>query len=379
MRNRSVAYAAGALLFGGLCALFLARPQAATYSQALEAEAGSRAGAGTSLSLAGTSAGFGVTFGIAPPLPIPDTTEFGFLVGYDSEKPDWPALKSDIDTVAAAGQQWVRIGIAGDLVTTGGSATAIQWDQAGLKLYDDAFDYASQKGLKIVVTTSGAPWWAGGFSYADYKKASSGYWSFMAQRWKAQIDMWQAFNESDSSHYQTYAELPYDLPADYLRQMDELLAEARRVIKAANPSIAVTTNSTGYPVTVETQAYYFKYFDAIKDNLDLITLDLYPDGNDDMVAQAAQRVSDAIARYKLPVSVGETGMPTCTGCYTAADVSRYMPQTIAQMKQAGARQVIYYELRDSGTDLTDGESTFGLMKYDGTRKPFFDTVVQAMR
>ncbi len=85
----------------------------------------------------------------------------------------------------------------------------------------------------------------------------------------------------------------------------------------------------------------------------------------------------------LPIIATESGYHTATLCtspnpyVTEAAQGKYIPRLLAEYFSRGITRTYTYELMDSGddangTDLTDKEQNFGLVRYDFSRKPAFD-------
>jgi len=315
-------------------------------------------------------------------------TQYGFGVFVSATDPlqDLAKFKSDVDNSVSSHQQWIRTAIMSwEIALSGNSSGQITWNDQNLAVYDEAINYAYQKGLKIMVFVSGAPdwtsFWGNNYSFEDYQKVSINYWRFLAQRYKDKVDIWQVFNEANGIHYRYFTPLT-SLTNDYLSQMNTLLASARQTIKQEDPTARITTNSLGWPINDQQEEKWLQYFDAIKDNLDEITLDLYPDNNTTEINKLGTRVSNAFNRYSKPVIIGEIGVKTCTSCWggLGEEIQKsFLPMSINQLKTGSPSIIFTYQMRDRSTDLTSGEGTFGIKYNNGEQKIGYDAVMSAMK
>lgn len=309
-------------------------------------------------------------------------TEFGFNAGLRNShsSSDVERFKANVDDLVANGQMWVRIGIASWVVSTGGSVDAITWSDQGLAAYDQALSYAHCKGLHVFLVTSGAPDWAQNFAFADYVKVSRDYWTFLAQRYRDDVDVWQVFNEADGSDFRQFKPLGVNgLSSSYLQQLKVLIETAGAVIHRANPRVKVTTNASGYPMNDAEQADWFRYFDVLAPVLDTVTVDVYPGTDSGEIDKLGARIALLQARYNKPVSIGEIGIPTCRGCSSETDQRIYMPRVIASLKKGAPAVILYYLLQDTGDDAGQDGSSFAIISDDGTHKPAYDAIMKAMR
>jgi hypothetical protein len=319
----------------------------------------------------------------SPPASLPGgATEFGFNAGLrgSHSSSDVERFRANVDDLVANGQTWVRIGIASWVVSTGGSVDGITWSDQGLAAYDQALSYARSKGLHVFLVTSGAPDWAQNFAFSDYVKVSRDYWTFLAQRYRDDVDVWQVFNEADGSDFRQFKPLHVNgLSSSYLHQLKALIGTAGAVIHRANPHVKVTTNASGYPMNDAQQADWFRYFDVLAPVLDMVTVDVYPGTDSGEIDKLGARIATLRARYNKPVSIGEIGISTCRGCSSETDQRTYMPRVIASLKKGAPAVILYYALRDSAGDGGRESSSFGIVYDDGTPKPAYDAIMRAMR
>ena len=320
---------------------------------------------------------------VTSPVSAQTPTEYGFNTFVMVQDPlqDLERFKADAEDAVAHNQQWIRTGIASWEIAPSGDTRHIDWNYTNLAIYDEAISYAKQKGLKIYLITSGAPdwtsFWGNNYSYSNYKKVSNIYWKFLATRYQGKITVWQVFNEADYTHYRYFTPIT-TLTSSYLNELKGLLAAARTTIRTIDPAILITTNTAGWPMSDAIQTRWFKYFDAQKINLDVITVDVYPVDNVAEIEKLDDRVTAMKNRYLKPVIIGEIGIQTCTTCWTEEDQQIYIPMAVNQLKQANPMAIFVYQMRDRGIDPTSSEGTYGIKYNDGTPKQGYEAVLGAM-
>lgn len=316
----------------------------------------------------------------ASTLPQP---EFGFTTHlYIANNPlNLTLFRQNVDDLVAGGQTWIRVNIWDwEIAAEGNPRTTIIWNTNNLAIYDQAFNYALEKGLKIFLVTN-TPIYSDilNFSPSEYHTLTANYHQFLSQRYAGKINVWQIFNEADTHDYHNYFALS-GLTSNYLNELNQVVGIARSAIKQNDPQANVTMNSTGYPLTDQIQNRWFQFFDVLNTNLDFLTLDLYPDVNrvDSEMAIMGQRVINVRNRYNKPVAVGETGLCTRTSLFTEEDQAHYLPLYVENLKIAQPNLILVYEIQDENNLPNDCEGSFGLKRVDGTKKPSYEVVLAAM-
>lgn len=306
-------------------------------------------------------------------LPAGVTPGFGFMALFSAtgHGPDLNAFKRDIDTIAANGQKWVRMGIVGWEVMGVWGDREIYWSEEALRKYDEAIDYAKAKGLLIYLVLADAdnnP----DTALSDYKATVKEYWEVMARRYARKVAVWQVYNESDTSHFRLLTEPVRTLTASYLRDLASMLGIARAAVKAVNPEVLVTTTSTGWPMSDATQNRWQRYFDGIHAQLDVISLNVYPADRFSEIQKLPVRIADAERRYKKPVIVSEVGLQVA-GKWDEEDQRLFVPAAIAAAKKVKPLAIIVYQLRD------EGNNSFGLLHDNWAPRPGFPAAISVMK
>lgn len=256
------------------------------------------------------------------------------------------------------------------------SANAIIWNSTNLAIYDQAINYAIQKGLKIFLVTN-TPAFAKGYTLDDYKTITDQYYQYLSSRWPGKIAVWQIFNESDMQNFRDYS-LMTALTSSYLSDLNSVIGVAKNAIKANDPKAFTTTNVSGYPMNDTTVTRWNQFFDAVKDNLDILSLDMYPAPNLTEITKMGTRVDAVRARYSKDVAVSETGVCTMTAGYSESDQANYLTKSINSLKLSSSNIIILYEIMDEATTGGLCEGTFGIVKTDGTQKSSFGPVMSSM-
>ena len=299
---------------------------------------------------------------------------FGFMVSFSAtgHGPGLDDFRKDIDTLVANGQKWVRLGIIGwEVMSVRDESRSIRWSEAALRQYDEAVGYAHSKGLQIhLVLADGAN--DPSTSFEDYKAIIQEYWTEMARRYAKRVSVWQVYNESDTSHFRLVTQAVPRLTDAYLQDLASVLKIARESVKAVNPNILVTTNSTGWPMSDATQGRWQQYFDGIHASLDVISLDTYPADNLGEIRKLPIRIADAERRYGKPVVIAEVGLQVA-GDWSATDQTKFVPAAIEAAKEAKPLSIIVYQLRD------EGSNTFGLIEEDRTPRDSFPASIRVMK
>lgn len=86
-------------------------------------------------------------------------------------------------------------------------------------------------------------------------------------------------------------------------------------------------------------------------------------------------------RADLPSVITETGYPTTLRDNGVSEhvAARYLPRLLLQTWRMGFIRTFLYELMDSATNPGNVEANFGLLRYDGSRKPGFASVRDLVR
>jgi len=302
-----------------------------------------------------------------PPVePGPAGSErLGAMVGLPIDEADVERWRTDVDTLKEHGQNLVRTGIYAWLVAPKPNT----WVPETAEFFRAQLDYARERGLAVNMVVPGAPDWAQTFEFDEYLAACTWFWTQMQENFGDQVDLWQPYNEADHAHYQKFT--PATRDASYLGEFAQLLAVAREIL--GRDAVPVTTNLTGWAMNDEREQEWYLVLDAISDQLDLISIDLYPADNEDEIALLSERMERVRERYGKPIFIAEIGLQTTPGSWTEPDQQQFVPAAIEQLRTIELWGIALFELRDH-----EARAGFGIKKADGSRKLGFPDVMRAM-
>lgn len=312
-------------------------------------------------------------------------TEYGFNthlnatsgVGY-WENLNLDFFKKTVDDLVANNQKWIRFNLAPWESASSGNTTAISWNEVAMQKYDEAIQYADSKGLKIYLVTA-TPDFANSYSSSDYTETTKKYHSDLATRYKGKIDVWQIFNEADVHNFKGYALISSsELTSTYLSDFKTNFVAAKNAIKEIDGTVRFTSNVTGYPLDSATYQRWNTFYDILAPELDMLALDIYPRGTSDIPMLDSATIAVA-SRFSKPVIIAETGFPTGVGRFTETEQATLLSATLDKLRATQPIAILYYQYADTipTTDIT--ESSFGVVRADGTKKSSYDAVMQTMR
>ena len=164
-----------------------------------------------------------------------------------------------------------------------------------------------------------------------------------------------------------------------LEDFATVLDIALQALKSITPAARVTTNLGGGPLNEELLKSWELYFDDIYQDLDVISLDLYPDDNAVMIGQLDDIVDRFQKRYQKPVSIAEIGMCVDIERFNEVQQANYLQQYLAELGGASTtpESVFIYEIQDNSDAFGCGPN-FGLRRDDGTERASWETVMSAV-
>ena len=294
----------------------------------------------------------------------------GPLGGAPIDEAAVPRWRADVDMLVAQGQNLIRTSVYAWLV----APAKFEWNPEASAFYRDALGYARDRGLAVNMVLPGSPDWSQGYSFDEYAEACSWFWTSMRDNYDDMVDLWQPYNEADHSHYQKFTAAPREDSADYARYLGEfgyMLGVAKEVL--GQNGTPVTTNLTGWPMNDEREKEWYTVLDAIQPALDVLSIDLYPADSETEIALLAQRIERVRQRYDKPVFIAEIGLQTTPGSWTESDQRKFVPAAIKTLRTGKVWGICLYELRDN-----ESPAGFGIVRQDGSQKPGFEAVMQAM-
>ncbi|OIP57638.1 MAG: hypothetical protein AUK12_03085 [Candidatus Levybacteria bacterium CG2_30_37_29] len=272
-------------------------------------------------------------------------------------------------------------------------ASPINCNPSRLDQYSQAIDYARGKGFQVELVTN-VPQWAKLYSDASgshetkytqsqYLTITDAYYRELGIRFTAKLRLWLVLGESDLHAFDKFSNDVSKSPLSdaYLSQLNAVLGQARTTLRSIDPNAQITTTSGGWPYNSALRDRWKLYFNSIGSNLDVISVDIYPDNDSAEIQAITANTADLKATYGKPVIVTETGLCTGSSTWTEEDQKRLLPQYIERARQGGADSVLIFEYRDNpafADPLYNCENTFGIMKKDGTPKASYSTVMNTL-
>lgn len=321
---------------------------------------------GSALAALGIGLGAGVAACSAAAAPEPQSSErLGAMVGLPIDEADVDRWRADVDTLEEHGQNLIRTGIYAWMV----APKSDTWDPESADFFREQLDYARERGLAVNMVVPGAPDWAQSFEFDEYRAACTWFWTQIRESFGDQVDLWQAYNEADHAHYQEFT--PATRDATYLGEFAQMLGVARETL--GRDGVPVTTNLTGWPLNDEREQEWYLVLDAIGDQLDLISIDLYPADNEEEIALLTERIERVRVRYGKPIFVAEIGLQTTPDSWTEPEQQEFVTAAIERLRTVELWGIALFELRDHKI-----RAGFGIKKADGSLKLGFPDVMRAM-
>lgn len=344
-----------------------------------------------SSAVGGKAVEFGVNStgpGQVSPSPTDSLGRFGMALGGDYQSFTTAQLSSKLADMASIGVQWVRMDVAWTDVQSGGSLS-YNW-----AAYDNVVKAAQQHNLKVLGILDYAPKWAqqpscagqfacppnGTSSFATFATAAVNHYKPLG------VSTWEIWNEPNISVFWLTPS-----PSAYTA----LLKAAYTAIKQADPTATVisagvapaATDGTNYTQYDFIKGMYAAgshgYFDALGDHpycySDRAGCLGAPDGNEwwqmSQTPQNLRQLMTANGDSGKKIWMTEFGAPT--NVYTEAQQAQLMQQ--AYTLAAGyswAGPLFWYTYQDGGTDKSNVEDWFGMLRVDGSQKPAYATFRQ---
>jgi hypothetical protein len=221
-----------------------------------------------------------------------------------------------------------------------------------------AVNDAVSRGLKLLlILCYGNPLYdQGGPPYTEEGIAAFvRYAAFMAEHFKGRVDHFEVWNEYNLDR----SKRP---PEDYAK----LIKAAYPAIKAANPAAFVvgccTAGASLDWIDRVLAAGAYDYMDAI--SIHPYCYPLSPDWGG--TVKSIEMTRELMLRYgeEKPIWITEIGWPTHKDERGVSELvsGAYAVRLYTLGMAAGADKIFWYDLQDDGTDLTNNENNFGLIK-----------------
>src|SRR3989304_2705110 len=242
--------------------------------------------------------------GASPSSPESDRLtpiEYGFNTHMSAnpseyENLDLAAFMGDVNHMEELGMQWIRFNV-------------MEWELAEkyLKNYDKAITYANEHGLKVSLVTNTPGLSEQGENIEADLGTVRDYYTRLATRWQGKVKTWQINNEPDDHEYDDYQRIENNqvYPGGYLEAFSRIVEEASKTIKSIDQEAKVTVNvSLWQGSDPGIQREEVALFDAVRESIDIITLDVYPDTSEEAIKTLQDQVAYFHYRSDLPGAIG---------------------------------------------------------------------------
>ena len=316
------------------------------------------------------------------------------------ENLDLEAFKADVDKLSREGLGVIRFNVW-------------EWEYPDyLDAYKDALTYAKERGLKTYLVTN-TPHLSADFSDIEGDRQKTiDYYTNLATEFQGLVDVWQIFNEGDDHTHTRYSRIENDkvYPPGYLTHFAEMVKAANRTIKQIDSQAKTTINVSiwnnpegdmwvkpdgsveprfeevalfdavcGFPIAGSVPE------DAVCENIDLVSLDLYFDTDYGAIRNIPNLVKYFQERYRIPVVLAEVGLPIGgDGRFNVEDQRDSLIAIIESLRDSdvklGNTELILYEMRDEYMKApSDPEGYFGFHDYEGEPKSSWQEILNEWR
>ncbi|HEX6700830.1 MAG TPA: cellulase family glycosylhydrolase [Gaiellaceae bacterium] len=293
-----------------------------------------------------------------------------------------------LDGIRGAGARWIRVGLYWAVVQRGGR-TSYDW-----KAFDAVVKAARRRGLNVLGTLLYTPAWArpAGTRANSPPTDPTDFGTFAgraASHFRARgVQAYEIWNEPNIAAFWA----PGPDPARYT----ELLAQAYRAIKRADPSATVVSGGlspyAGYgvadaqhmnPLTFLEQMYA----NGARKSMDAVGwhpysfpsgLRYHPWSSWSQMAQtrpSARSIMRANGDAAKKISATEWGAPTGASPVSMTEEAQAQLVTDALTRLKAWRWTgpsFLYTFRDKGTNAADRDDNFGLVRHDWSAKPAYE-------
>jgi hypothetical protein len=288
----------------------------------------------------------------------------------------WGIKTTDQDRTASllpdVGAKWVRLTFEWNQLETSQGT----YNTSKLAAWDRSVSLSRQAGTKVLVTVYGTPSWAASNGKVGGAPSNNAYYanlmSFLANRYRGQVQAWEIWNEENVSRFWTSG----PDPARYAG----LLRAAYPAVKSADPNATVVFGGTSGNDTGFVDGAYRA---GAKGSFDVMAVHPYtgmaPEAGAGLFSFPGYRqVHDVMLGYgdAKPMWLTEFGWSTTSDSWgvSAPGQADYLLRAYRMLEQDPYVQVaIWYNFRNNWWDKdADGwEFQCGLMRTDFTPKPAY--------
>lgn len=296
----------------------------------------------------------------------------GFSLGSSALWADDADLVRIFDTVVKSGVDSVRIDVSWTF--TEPFEGSFDWQPT-----DRLVEYATARGLTVLATITNTPAWAGAVDKHTARPLSAErYGKFaglVADRYRGTISHYEIWNEPNGKLFFE--------PAPDPNIYAQMLIDAHREIKAADPAAVVVAGALGSTDTSDINIAPLEFLEAMyaagaQGSFDILSYHPYdylsPLANGTLYESSPMRQMIAMHAYMTsrgdghkPIWITEYGFPTTdVDEQLAADL---LTESLQQWQEVGFHGSFYvYTVRDGDTESSDPEDSFGVVRSDYSPK-----------
>ncbi len=213
----------------------------------------------------------------------------------------------------------------------------------------------------------------------------------VVERYAGRIDRWIIWNEPDIADKAA----PGHTWDGSIEEFFQLHRAAYLSAKAANPEASIHLSAFTF---FWDPGYFARFLDILMADPDAAANDYYFDAATAHLYFQPNAVYNILYAFRRvlddhgldqPIWLVETNAPPMDDPYWKVDnwtlavslneQAAFVPQAIASALAAGAERIAVYKLKDTEGDREANPEPFGLMRWDNSRRPAFDTYRVAMR
>jgi polysaccharide biosynthesis protein PslG len=289
-------------------------------------------------------------------------------------------MTRELNALQSAGANVLRVDVGWATLETAKS----HYDSAFLAKLDALLAGAQTRGIKVIATLWQTPHWASsGGAWNDPPTNPADYGAFarfITGRYGTELAAVEAWNEPEIHNNL----ISSNLPATYTQMVKAFYTGA----KEGNPGVDVLAGSLAYADIPFLQALYA---DGIKGFYDGISVHPYADGANPANTSVTHSFLGGIqtlhaaqlkAGDSTPVWVTEFGWPTGTSSAANSEQQQaeYVQEAFGILDGLSyVKGASVYQLRDMGTEASNAEDNFGLLRENFAPRPAYAAFAAAMQ
>jgi len=301
--------------------------------------------------------------------PSPQGNKMRDFYGINAHLPD----DSLIFLIDSAGISWVRISISWALIEPVKGTQF--WD-----FPDQRIQALRNKNLNIILSVSECPEWASSNGKTNESPKNPQDWEdFMeiaARRYQDDIQYWGIWNEPNGGGGEYFNSTPQDF-------RDHILMPGIQGVKAGNPQAKIV--APGITIHTDWSQWMDTIFvDSVKDQIDVVSVHLYVNGDpDDLLWNLdyrSQYLDDILPLENVlrelilsekELWLEETGWNTCGEYFVSEEIQgEYYYELLTELKEREwVDKVFFYDIID---DPEAVNACFGILRADYSPKPAYE-------